>query len=784
MKRRYVYRLSDRRLPPGAGAKARNLGLLMRKGFVVPDGYVCSWDAHLRYRDGDRAVTAAVRRELAGLLDPGSSYAVRSSAGVEDGQRHSFAGQFTSVLNVRGLDDVLAAVTRVWDSAAAPRALAYARRAGIAGRELKMAVIVQRMAEPVLSGVAFSRNPVTGMDEVVIETVRGTGEALLQGGATPARFVSKWGSWLELPLGWDDAAAAAQEVAGQTGRIAAACGHAVDLEWVYDGRSVSWVQMRRFGIDACTLYSCRISREVFPGMIKPLVFSVNVPMVNRAWMRLFDELTGPGDIDPDSLARSFYFRVYFNMSAVGSVFEKLAMPRQSLELLMGIELDGPDKPTFRPGPGILRHLPRVLCFALRRIGYRRRMRPRLRDLRKRFRDAAREDKAGLGMPELLERVDSLRGLVHEAAYLNINSFVLMALATAVLKALLRLRGIAFESLSLTADLRGLRPWDPMAHLRRLSGMFRKLAPEVRQRISDGGGAALAAEQSAAGLRQGLAAFFERFGHLSDSSSDFSAPPWKDTPELVLSMVLHHADGPAEKRGASGFRELPVPALWKLLLGPACRQAARLIGYRDMVSSLYTYGYGLFRPCFLALGDRLARQGLLERAADIYFLQEHEVRQACTEPGDAEALQEVVRERKADFERNRDVELPPIIYGESAVPIKTAPAARLKGVATSQGCHTGRVKVVRGMHEIDKLDRGDVLTIAYSDVGLTPLFARAGAVIAESGGLLSHSSLVAREYGIPAVVSVPGACRLRDHMLVTVDGFRGEILVHQPQEGSW
>jgi len=77
-----------------------------------------------------------------------------------------------------------------------------------------------------------------------------------------------------------------------------------------------------------------------------------------------------------------------------------------------------------------------------------------------------------------------------------------------------------------------------------------------------------------------------------------------------------------------------------------------------------------------------------------------------------------------------------------------------------------------------LRAGDVLVIPYSDVSWTPLFTKAGAVIAESGGILSHSSIIAREYGIPAVVSVPGACQIADGTLVTVDGYRGEILVHE------
>jgi pyruvate,water dikinase len=86
-------------------------------------------------------------------------------------------------------------------------------------------------------------------------------------------------------------------------------------------------------------------------------------------------------------------------------------------------------------------------------------------------------------------------------------------------------------------------------------------------------------------------------------------------------------------------------------------------------------------------------------------------------------------------------------------------------------------VVCGIGDFAKLENGDVLVVPYSDVGWTPLFAKAGAVISESGGMLSHSSIIAREYNIPAVVSVTGATQLTDHTQVTIDGYKGEILIH-------
>jgi len=102
----------------------------------------------------------------------------------------------------------------------------------------------------------------------------------------------------------------------------------------------------------------------------------------------------------------------------------------------------------------------------------------------------------------------------------------------------------------------------------------------------------------------------------------------------------------------------------------------------------------------------------------------------------------------------------------------------KGTPTSRGRCRGPVRVVQGIQDFSKVRQGDVLVIPTADVGWTPFFARAGAVIAESGGMLSHTSIVAREYAIPAVVSVPNASRLADDTVLTVDEYRGIITVHQ------
>ena len=123
----------------------------------------------------------------------------------------------------------------------------------------------------------------------------------------------------------------------------------------------------------------------------------------------------------------------------------------------------------------------------------------------------------------------------------------------------------------------------------------------------------------------------------------------------------------------------------------------------------------------------------------------------------------------------------IILGDDFVPVRRSPVDvdQVAGVATSRGRHRGTLRVVTGIDDAHRVEPGDVIAIPFSDVGWTPLFARAGAVIAEAGGMLSHSSIVAREYLIPCVVSVPRATALPDGATVVVDGYTGTISIERP-----
>ena len=768
----YLYDVKRERLPDTVGNKARNLRRLHDKGFCVPDALVCSWEAHERFHQGDEKVLDELRLELQTRLDGGGSHAVRSSANVEDSFEHSFAGQFKSFLNVQGLDGILAAMREAWAAADSPAVQSYLAHLPGSTAAPRMAVLVQRMVNPRASGVAFSRNPMTGADETVIEAVPGSGEALVQAGATPQRWVNRRGQWLLKPESDLLPESLAEELAAQTRRISRAFRADVDLEWVYDGQNIQWLQLRDItSLRDLKVYSNRISKEMLPGIIKPLVWSVNVPLVCGAWTRLLAEATGER-LDPLSLAGCFYYRAYWEMGAFGRIFERLGMPRDSLERMMGLDARA-GMSTFKPGMRMLPLVPRLVGFLAGKMRFAAVLDRSLPALEQRYRQWPLSETSRLPERELLSQVDALFALSQEAAYLNIVAQLLMFSYNAMLRRQLQKLGVDCEHFDLAADIQGLELYDPAPHLRQLHEQFAALPDEARQAILAGDEAALPRWPQAAAFHSNVAAFLERFGHVSDSGNDFSSVPWRETPHTILQLIAGYRP-PQMSKARLELATLPLSGMRRRALQWAYNRARHFRLYREQANLVYTYGYGLMRVYFLALGDCLVQRGVLERPQDVFYLHEHELRDIVGGQRDGRDAAGLVAQRQAEIEQCRDAALPTTIYGDQAPPLVSARSRRLRGTPTSRGYYTGKIRVVRGIQDLPKLQQGDVLVVPYSDVGWTPLFAKAGAVLAESGGILSHSSIIAREYGIPAVVSIPDVTCLPDDQLVHVDGYTGEV----------
>ena len=774
----YVKKLNGRGIPKSIGNKALNLRQLAELGVRIPETHVVTWDAYHRYLKDDIRLVDELQRELSRSVNPTSLYAVRSSANIEDSLERSFAGQFKSVLNVQGVDNIFQAVWAIWATVTSNNVQAYLEKHGLSAHELLMAVIIQQMIPPVYAGVALSRNPVTGADEVVVEAVKGAGDALVQTGITPYRWINKWGTYIHKPEADGLPDSLIDQIVQETRMIAEKLKSHVDLEWVYDGTNLYWLQVREITtLNRHNVYSNHISKEMLPGMIKPLIGSVNIPLVCSMWVRLVTEMVGRTGVKPEDLARPFYYRVYFNMGTLGQIFQEVGMPADSVETLMGIAPPGATKPSMRPTPKTLLRLPNMLLFFLDKWFFEPKMRKALKQIRQQF-DAIDYQKARqMDVPQLLEEIDKLFDIVQNAAYYNIVGPLLMMMYNRVLTNQLKKIGVDFSQVDMVAELPELSNHDPNHHLHALHEKFISLDKGIQEEIRKSSYAEFLALPGIEGFQQDVSNFLIRFGQFSDNGNDFSATPWRESPDLVLDLITDFTPTSMNADGKLKFSDLDLTGLQRAKVGLFYHRARDFRLLREQISSSYTYGYGLFRYYYLALGEHLVQGGVLDDAQDIFYLHENEIRHLATNQHTEFNARKIVAKHKEDIKRFENITLPSVIYGDDAPPVEDSTKEKLVGVPTSIGHYTGRVSVVRGIKDFNKVQQGDVLVIPYSDVGWTPLFTRAGAVVAESGGLLSHSSIVAREYNIPAVVSVAGATQLQDQTLVTVNGHNGEVLIH-------
>ncbi|MDG4808901.1 PEP/pyruvate-binding domain-containing protein [Micromonospora sp. WMMD1120] len=783
------------------GGKAAGLGALIRHGERVPDGFCLTTEAHRLGVVPVAEVVAAYERLGAGRV------AVRSSATAEDLPDASFAGQQDSVLDVTGTAELVAAIEKCWASLHSDRAIAYRRAHEIDEHGLAMAVVVQRMVTPVVAGVLYTANPLTGRrDEMVVDAAPGLGTAVVDGATAVDHYV------LDDDVARDDTGCLAPahlarlRAVGQ--RLAGHFGCPQDIEWALDADDVLWLLQSRpitslFPPPPATdkpLPRVYLEFGHVQGMLRPVTpmgmatlraqitamlaaLGVRVEIVDIGG-RLYGDLT---DLARDRSSRRRLVKllaVDFGPRAQAVMRHVLADPRFA-------PTAGRAGRGRAQGAASLRTAGRAVVGILRALARpdtaRTRMFAAIEQLR--ARSAAPAD-----LRTAADRLRFLQAPDDDRADAIMWPIVAGMLAAALPAALLK--GVA-EADEIHATLAGM-PHNVTIEMDLALWRIAQGVGEHRRLLLDTPPSELAARQLDGTLPDlGIGAFLDNYGHRGVAEVDLGVPRWAEDPTPVFAALANYlrvtdpeqgpdrrfqqaaaaAETALEELVARTRRRRPVRGT---IAGFLLRRARSLAGLREAGKFAGLYPLRESRRQLLLIGADLRGTGLLDRPDDIMFLTLDEVHTVVHQGVD---LRGAVAARRAAHRRElrrRSVPVALLSDGtdvETTLPATAAGDGTLAGVGAAAGRVTGPARVVHDPGSAH-VEPGDVLVAATTDPGWTPLFLTAAALVTETGAVMAHGPTVAREYGIPAVICVPDATRtITTGQLVTVDGGAGTVTVH-------
>ncbi len=772
---------------------------------------------------------------LARLAPAGELLAVRSSALYEDAAGQSFAGQLESFLNVAPAD-VAARVADVWRSGFTPRIFAYRAEHGMHGLPSAPAVLVQRMVRADAAGVAFSADPVSGRRSVaVVAAVKGLGEGLVSGERDADSWrVARDGAILEcnvqqpgLPALTDEQVQAAADLARQAERL---FGRPQDIEWAIREDALFLLQARPVTAlahladpdGARLLWDNSNIIESYGGMTTPLTYTFAL----RAYTEVYQELCRIFGV-PERTLRANQ-AVFGNMIGLvrGRIYYNLLNWYRVLAMLPGFKAN---RRFMEQMMGVKEGLPDELAAALAQSSWRQRMADRLYlartvlglarayftlDRRTRRFYARLHDALGEGRPDLSDRrADELVAyyreldgrLLHKWDAPLVNDFFAM-----IFYGLLRSMAVKWcgdQEGSLQNDLLtgegGMVSAEPAARVRRLAELARQteaLSPGFIDGLRTAPRAAFARMLAdAPNFRQEYDAYLAEFGDRCLNELKLESLTLHDDPLPLLRAVgqlaAHPGGAQTEDSGASVRPQaearmnaaLAGKPLRRAVFGWVLRNARARVRDRENLRFERTRVFGRARQIFAELGRRFYAADALDEPRQVFYLTLNEILGYVEGATAAADLRGLASARQAEFARY--AEMPPpaarfatygIVYQGNAFEAaqEAAPASPAGDVMTGIGCCPG---VVRGRARVvadpltAALEPGDIVVAEHTDPSWILILPLAAGLVAERGSLLSHAAIVARELGMPAVVSLSGATQwLRDGEMIELDGRTGVV----------
>lgn len=827
----------DCALEASAGGKGSSLARLTSLGAQVPPFFVISAAAHRLMAAGESDEFLTELRWALAFLDSPEGVSVRSSAIGEDAADSSFAGLYHTTLDVRGFDEVLAAVRRCWLSYDDPAAQQYRSGRSGAGNGA-MAVVVQRMIHGEWSGVSFTAHPVKlALSEGLINAARGLGEALVSGQVNPEEITLDAQSGAVLDRRGADGPQFPQAAIGRvwsaSREIAERLQFPQDIEWAWKSGELFILQSRPITTIADVFYS----RMLEPWKNDP---SARPDAPERLWSRMLADETWVSPISPlfynvhnSTPGRVGFFRSHGDKSPLPADMFKYHQATAYADTAV-IQRMYEYQPRIARIQGIINFLPPSLQEGFRRAPWRWQGRLRrilsyelgnraMRSIFRNYRYVQAQwpayvaksnhwldmDLDALSLPELRQ---------HQATVQKEMASVGPPCAIAVLShasdlhlLLTGLLGRWFAHLGSSGEgsyARISSGLDDSETLREneclwaIAQSIRKLGPAAVASASRDNWSTC--KRVIAPLPGGAAVVdtFERFWrahrHLGSSYKDLIWPRWGDDIDLCFSMLRGYVTSNSERprdihaRSAASRRAAQAELLGTLrgpLAAPKRWVLRRLFRYNELYMAVrdnHRYyvdrNWYEVRRIYRSFGRRLVDSAVLESPDDVFFLGVEEVNAALEGKLARTEASRRIDVRRRVWQTTLKRQGPKFLRGwnateESAAARGTVPGRELEGIAASPGSAIGAARVVYDVSALPTVRDGEILVTRQTDPSWTTVFGRIAGLVLETGGVLSHGTSLCREYGLPCVTAVERATvRIPDGSRIELLGSVGLIRI--------
>ncbi len=845
------------------GGKGANLGEMLKANLPVPGGFVLLTNAYQKFIDhnhleeniqsllnnvdkNDIDGMEKASKKIKDLFEKGEipnevleeihriyrfqgnrEVAIRSSSTAEDLPGISFAGQYSTYLNVQGDEEVYKYIKKCWASLWNARAVSYRKEQKIDNRDLGHGVIVQNLINSEKSGILFTANPVNGRrDQILINSSWGLGEAIVGGEVTPDQWavdkntrsiveekiakketmtIRKEKGILFIPVPKSkqrEITLNKKEIENLLDlalKVERYFGSPQDIEWAFSEGKFYLVQSRPITslypipkvIQGKGGFRIYINVNNYSQAMKEPFTPMGVDIVKSIFGGVVDRF-----IKKNSKADSLWWaqviggRLFFDITdfmRTERSWDKFKKedpadkdPMTTKALLQLVQRNREEiidpKKAVNMKKMINYNLIKILISTAAKISYGARSPIN-----------ARNKALSLGQKEIeaiKEQRKQLKTIENKLSYLERNGgesfvtgfgivFYVWASSSYIQKA----RKIMEQYLEDTTDLDYVQKSVPYSATTEMGMEILSLAKSFDKR-----GKKPTAEDTE------IKKFLEKYGHRNSIELDVGIPVWKEDPQYVLDLISTYIDNKNYQQAIDKFylgkkeAEKAIQRIKRKLeekgqkakakkVEKLLRDFREMFGIREQSKFFIRQVLTVFREVLIEIGEELKNKGLLEDKIDVFYVTIADIRSNKN-------LKQLVIENKENYNRDLKRVAPRLLTntGECIYsPVEEGKEGSRVGIPVSPGVYQGKIRILHNPEEGHKLEKGEILVTTGTNPSWTPLFLKLGALIMETGGPISHGSVVAREYGLPAVAGVINATTiLKDGQVVKVNGETGIV----------